>query len=342
MTDAAAAHELRRALAAPEHDSLARGCALVQSVLWALTRDGLPAHILRILNVAVDIAAGDGTSDERLIRAQLRDALDELADAGDTVDVGDGRWLPAATREVDLAHKDGTRLFVGGVPTGSLPPHLQAILTAHGPFRRTQGDAARLELDLPTESLEAWADAPSLPLQAWAEPLLDSPLPPYSEPSDGTRFRFYAPAQARPGASQGSRWVDPPPEGFGRLLVERTRVFGAREYRIAELRRSRIESCGAVLLRGEHRRLMYALDDRAGNPVSAKVMRQADSLMLTLWSEVPRAEQRLFAALGDLQERDDDRYYPRAWRFDLSHADFVEVRLRALGIALKSESRRGP
>lgn len=329
-----------RAIGVPEHDPFTRDCSFLRAILWALARGGRrQAHILRILNVAVDIACETTGSDERAVRAALRNALDEIADAGDAVEVGDGWWLPAATREVQLHDGNDLRLLVGGVPTALLSPGLQAAVEAHGPFRRTRSDALRLELGLATETLESWAGAPRTPMQAWASQLLDSPLTKYSEPNEGTRLRFYAPDRARPGAAQGARWAERP-DGAGRFLMERTRIFGAREYRIAELREGRVESSGGTLLPGEHRRLMYALDARAKNPVSVRMMQTGDSVTLTLWSEVPRAEQRLFAALGHL-ELEDGRYYPRAWRFHLVHRGLVEAGLHGLGVVVQSDLRRG-
>jgi hypothetical protein len=320
-------------------DRLAEDCALARGLLWAMTRGGDPAHVLRMVNAGVDVCGADGGDAERAVRARLREALDELAEAGDAIEVGGGHWLPAAVREVAGDASLSTRLLVGGLPTDVLPTHLQAFVDAHGPFRHVHGDALRAELELPTQPLEAWADVPNASLQAWAASLLQSKLPAYSEPPDGGRFRFYSPGAAPRGAVQRARWDERPPD-HGRLLVERRRPTGAREYRIAEVSGRRVERCAAVLLPGEHRRLMYALDERAKNPTRVDVTRADGGLLVVLRSELPWAEQRLFGALGRLLPNASNNCYPRTWRFDLAHEEAVLARLAALCVVLREEAGR--
>jgi hypothetical protein len=75
-------------------------CALLRSCLWALTRQGTPTHVLRLLNLAVDVAAArDGQAPRTDLRDELRQSLEDLADAGDAVSLAEGHWLPAAARE---------------------------------------------------------------------------------------------------------------------------------------------------------------------------------------------------------------------------------------------------
>jgi hypothetical protein len=313
-------------------------CVVLRSVLWALTDGVRSVHTLRILNraTALVLALPTSTPDERLVRARLRDSLEELSEVGDAVELGQGLWLPGSLREVELgSHSE--HLLVGGLPTGLLPEQLRGTVVHHGASRRVRGEALRHILALPVEPLSSWARAPVESLREWAESLLDTELPPYVPPREGAVLRIYAPERAKHRGSQGKRWVDSAEGLSGRYLAYRTRVFGVREYRIVEVAEGNVVGSGAALLPGEARRLMYALDARAGKAVSVRWEERGGETRVTLWSELPRSEQRLFAALGTLLPNPDDTYYPRVWVFS-AHRELVLERLRRLEVQLVGPS----
>ena len=318
-------------------DGVALNCALVRTVLWALTRDGRPAHILRVMNLLLDLATSHAEAvDEQALRGRLRRILDDLADAGDILELAGGRWHPAAVREVDLGGLGNGHLLVGGVPTSALPGGLRGRVVHDRAFRRVHDDRIREALGLPLEHLDSWAGAPAGSMAEWANEILGSGLAPYVRQDGGGSWHLYAPAEARRGARQRRRWLERFDALSGRFLADRIRIFGAREYRVIEVRQGRVERSGAILLPGEARRLMYAMDSLAANPVEVLVESVGDTLKLTLWSELPRPELRLFAALGSL-EVPADRYYPRTWRIAGPARDVAIQRLHALGVRLVSQ-----
>lgn len=321
----------------PRATPLTLDCALLRALIWSLTRSREPAHVHRILNQAerrASIYTPAGELPE--VRERLRRTLDELADGGDLLDLGGGRWFPAGVREVPLGELAGERLLVGGLPTGVLPALLRAEVTHHGAARRLRTGVLREALGLPVEELDSWTRAPLQPLESWAERLLTSPLSPYSEPeSEAGSLRVYVPRAARRGTPQRWRWTEQLEGLTGTFLGERSRYLGVREVYLLELRGGRPVRIGAVIRRGEIRRLMYALDAESENPVEVGWIQDGGTLRVTLWSELPRSEQRLFAALGTLDEGAEG-YYPRLWRFEREHAALVGQRLDALGVQLVS------
>jgi hypothetical protein len=82
------------------------------------------------------------------------------------------------------------------------------------------------------------------------------------------------------------------------------------------------------------------MDSHVGNPVEVPFDSVGDTLKLTLWSELPRPELRLFAALGSL-EVPVDRYYPRTWHIAGPARDVAIRRLHALGVRLVPNAGRG-
>lgn len=314
---------------------LVQHCALLRACLWAQAQHGSAVHVLRLLNLAVDLATESaGEAPPPGLREELRQALDELAEAGDAISLDQGRWLPAALREVPLPSSDGERLLVGGLPSEALPDALRGLVTSHGPFRRVRGPALGEALALPTEELNTWAGAPEEPLSTWAERLLQAQLESYSAPPEGLNLRVYAPERADARTPQGFRWTEDLKGLSGRYLSQRQRPFGAREYGLVDLDGGRPNARGAVLLPGEARRLMYAFDAKAGRPTYVGRSYSKETFSLTLGSELPRSEVRLLAVLGTLHV-DEGRYYPREWRLPLRVEQLVSTRLLGLGVQFR-------
>ncbi len=323
-------------------DRLATDCALLRSCVWALTGGGRPVHILKLLNLAVDVspdsvlAADDFGSAQ--IRSRLRMTLDELAEAGDLVSLANGRWLPAPTRQVRLGSADDARLLVGGLPTSLLPLELGAEVHHNGAFRRTTGERLARELALPFESSDSWVGPFPADLKAWTQSVFEGDYEAFNEANDAQQFSVYAPQNARPGALQAKRWVDRPDKLSGRFLGRRDLPFGIRQHRAVEVVNGAIARVMIPRLgTGDVRRVMYGLDAAVGNPVLVGNETRGDEFAIVLGSEVPRPEKRFFAALGTLSVP-PDRYYPRTWRFPRKYAGEIEGRLTALGVRLVERS----
>ena len=320
-------------ISSPTTDVIALDCELLRSTLWAVSRDG-PAHINRVLSVVVDLAvAYSGVLDETTTRDRFRKTLDELALIGDVVELDGGRWIPSRPRVVDLGQFSRERLIVGGVPTGILPPELQSFIAHRRAFRWCEDDRLRDALSLDTQSVDTWAGIPREPLRVWAQLLLRGDLEKHV-PGDGAEpFKLYAPAM-RAARAQGFRWTENATGPSGRYLARRGRLHGRHhEYRLIEVNDGEVVASGAVLMPGEARRLMYALDALAGRATEVPTTITADALELVLSSEIPFAERRLFAALGHVRSPDES-YYPRTWRFASQFAEEVQRRMRALEVKL--------
>ena len=82
-------------------DDVSADCALLRSCIWGLSHAAKPVHVLRILNLAMSSLV-DSSQDLQQRRARLREALEELSDAGDAVSLPEGFWLPAAVRLIHI------------------------------------------------------------------------------------------------------------------------------------------------------------------------------------------------------------------------------------------------
>jgi hypothetical protein len=316
-------------------DVLALDCGLLRSVLWALSGGRRPVHVSRVLNRVADAFGDDLNISPDAVRARLWAALGDLEDVGDLVSLSGGYWLSAPAREVPLRTSVDERLLVGGYPTSSLPSPLRDLVQHNGPFRRTQGPSLGAALGLPVQSRESWIDLPRLDARSWARRVMDAPLEPYSEDGDCDRFELYLPEAATPGAAHRRRWGAVSGKHAGRRLARRLFSFGSQRSRIVDVSEDgHVVATGVPEVGGVGvRRLMYALDALAGNPVPVKVATSQEATELTFWSEVPRPEQRLLGACGELGAVADS-YYPRVWRIPRRHADVVVGQIRSLGVTL--------
>ena len=315
---------------------------LLRTVLWSLTRSGEAAHVVRVLNLAFNsepcpTAGSIMTASAR--RDRLRRCLDELEEAGDAEALDDGRWIPAPVRVVPLPGSHSEKLLVGGVPSALLGKDLGDSIVAHGAFRRTSGEAIQRALGLSAESLESWSGIPDGTIREWGKAILGGRLSPYQEDAGkDSVFMLYAPQKARRYAIQTKRWERPWKEAQGRFLAQRSRIFGVVEYRLVEVNRGKVSHSSACLAPGEARRLRYAVDAIEENPTRVHWESQPPQERLEFWSELPKAEQRLFTSLGRLTV-DEDRYYPRVWDFESRHWDLVRRRLEQLEVFVSPRHR---
>jgi hypothetical protein len=308
---------------------------ILRATVWSMAAPASKAHVNRVLGAALptwqflsERAAGTET-----LRAELREALSTLEDSGDLIELSGGYWAPAPTRFVELPDGLG-HLLVGGVPSALLG--LSAgTMQFHGPHRHFVTLPTDSVAALPVESLQAWARLPENSLQDWAQETIDSlERYPYSPQRDDS-FEFYLPGNSKAGAPQFFRWVESAGDITATLLARRRRVYGAKEYRLVDVRSGRIVSA-CDLNNVDVRRLLYSFDLAANNPVRARALRAGRNTEWLFTSELPRAEQRTFAAFGRLSIP-DERRFERRWTF-VRNEELALSMLRSLGIALVQRS----
>lgn len=311
---------------------------LLRSCVWTLSGTSIPAHTLRVLNLAVSVIGF--VRDDPELREQLRRSLEELADIGDLICLPGGLWLPGPVREVPLDSTIDERLLIGGLPTSALPASLRRKIVNHGPYRRVKGAALSNALRLPKQSLSSWTGRPDEELDVWSARMLGVDLLPYEPPRDGSRLSFYTPELAAPRATQFNRWYPRAGELSGRYLARRDRLFGVREYRIVELKRGTVVGINDSLAPGDARRLMYGLDARVERATEIPVTVNSETVIVILRSELPQAELRLFGAIGSLEEA-EGTYYPRSWRFAKTRLGAVLDALIGVRVRINLKNLRG-
>ena len=325
------AHEVLREqlVGSGECDQLAEDCARIRSCLWALSGGDQPVHVLRLLNL---VAAGEDTE----FRQRLKEALDELSDAGDVAELANGRWIPAPTRQVLLGTADDARLLVGGVPSSLLPSELRNRIEHYGVFRRLKGAHVATQLGVPSEERSSWLGEAPEELIDWTRSVFEGQ---YEAARDEERYlQYYAPELFAPNTPQAIRWTPRPDKLSGRYLAEQTLAFGMKRYLAVEVVGGRLTRL-MVLRCADLRRLKYGLDLLADKPVAVEERDRGESVDFVLKSELPRPERRFFAALGTLTVSEEG-YYPRTWHFPKQYGAEVRSRLSALGIRLFARAGR--
>ncbi|HXG71204.1 MAG TPA: hypothetical protein VNJ04_11430 [Gemmatimonadaceae bacterium] len=335
-----AAHAVRHAMGLDLCPSSDSRFEILRATVWSIASPKSKAHVNRVLSAAIPtwhLLSERRAASEETLRAELRAALSTLEDAGDLIELSGGYWAPAITRAVELPDGVGY-LLVGGVPSSLLQLDDDTI-EFQGPHRHLVKVPSEFAAALPLESLTSWAKLPRYPLQGWAQEVLESfARHPYS-PAIADVFEFYLPAGAKPGAFQSKRWSSDANNLTGTLLARRRRLYGAREYRLVDMRGGEIVAA-CELHDVDVRRLMYALDLAAGNPVRARPFHAGHQTEWLFTSELPRAEQRTFAAFGTLRIP-DERPFERRWTFRRNEELALEM-LRSLGIVLEQHSREVP
>ncbi|MBS1984404.1 MAG: hypothetical protein JST16_09535 [Bdellovibrionales bacterium] len=160
---------------------------------------------------------------------------------------------------------------------------------------------------------------------------------------EGTReeeryLLYYAPELFSSGTPQAIRWTPRPDKLSGRYLAEQTLAFGMKRHLAVEILSGRLTRL-MVLRCADVRRLKYGCDLMAERPVTVEEQEREDSVAFVLKSELPRAERRLFAALGTLTVP-EERYYPRTWRFPKEYGAELRGRFSGLGVRLFARAGR--
>jgi hypothetical protein len=305
-------------------DQIAEDCALLRSCAWALT-DGIhPVHVLRLLNLASTLHfAGDAS------RGKLKEALQELSECGDLAEMSNGQWLPAPTREVRLGTADEIRLLVGGFPTSLLSAEHTAQIEHCGPYRKVKGEALSKELDLPQQSLEAWMGHAPDDLREWTQSVLQGNYERHRP--TGRSIEIYAPELSPASTPQMFRWVERIDKLAGIYLSREELPFGGKRHYAVKIAKGQISAI-RTMPPIDLRRLMYGLDLLAEKSVTVEEVSGLAETSVVLKSVLPQAEQRFFAALGQLTVP-EDKYYPRTWQFHQEHAVEIKKRLATLGVS---------
>lgn len=332
ITEMAAHAILARELTGSETcDQVAEDCALLRSCMWALTDGVQPVHVLRLLNLAVTLHFDGDAS-----RGELKEALQELSECGDLVEMSNGQWLPAPTREVCLGTRDNMRLLVGGFPTSLLSTEHVAHIEHTGPYRRVKGEVLSKELDLPQHSLEAWTGYAPDNLREWTQSVLQGSFERHRP--TGRSIEIYAPELASASKPQAFRWVDRTDKLAGTYLSREELPFGGKRYHALKIIKGQISGI-RTMPPFDLRRLMYGLDLLAEKSVTVEEIADGAETFFILKSELPQAEQRFCAALGQLAVP-EDKYYPRTWKFHHDHAVEIKKRLAALGVSTFVRTQR--
>lgn len=323
---------LARSLCVRSDHSADHRFELIRATLASLATVGGRAHVNSILSAALPswsvLSGHDKPSDEDL-RRRLRSALSMLQETGELVELKGGYWTAAPARLIELPGRG--YLLICAAPSAFLSQDGESI-SHHGPYRYIQQPSSELQAALPVESLADWSRIPAnTTLAAWSASLIDLiELSAYS-PSEVDNFDFYSPDRAHQGAPQFKRWFQDAGDLTGKTLARRSRIYGAREFRLVETAKGRIVRA-APIPGIDVRRLMYALDLSAANPVRGRHIQNGGESIWVLSSEIPRGEQRLFAAFGTLTIP-TDRPYERHWTF-ARNEDMAITMLRSLGIAV--------
>lgn len=309
----------------------------LRAALWAYWgATAQPVYITRLINAAARILLPwleEFSEDDEGLSEQLRNVLQEMELIGDVVALPGGRWSLTPPRIVQVS-AISRWLLLGGTPSRNLPRQASAAIERAGVARLLRLPPCEIDLAADEVPEQEWLRAPSENLDVWGYSVLErSALTPAGE----LDIEVYAPAAAYPAATQFDRWKPPTAKlADGRYLARTRTRRGVRSYYIVQLTGGRAIAAGPPSLGdGDVRRLQYALDLLAHNPVRVIGTRQHNHWTFKLQSALPRAEHRLFLALGREQTRTDGKYYPRWWDVPSSYVPRAEKALRDLGISVE-------
>jgi hypothetical protein len=274
----------------------------------------------------------------------IRRVLEALHDLRDVAELGDGYWLPAPERFVELP--SGVVLVVGGGGTAQVDWGIRALIT-HTWLARLL-DKERLPATMVNEPTlwqpyENWLGRwKTSDLAQWTEQLLAHARGHVLRSgSDVTGFDLYLPRRGSR-ESQYLRWIpvrelaDQPPD----LVLCRSVAtrFGPATYWLGEVRKSK----GVSYLAREYpvalqhlRRLQYGLDLLAHAPTYFTLEQRATDQLITLRSWLPPEERRLLLALARDESERPGRL-PSRYSFAPENAKDILRALSDLGIEMRA------
>jgi hypothetical protein len=263
-----------------------------------------------------------------------RELLDTLAEQGDIFALSGGHWLPAPLRFVSVTSMH--HLLVGGMPTHLLPHELLSALHLHGSFRHLEGNTIS-SLQQGSGSIMHWQFQS---LQRWlgvAQTLDDlngffdgqELITVAHQNVSETSLEAYVASDDKP---QLLRWQAINQVVNGRYLLKTSTPWGAYQYSIGLISNRKLTNQSSGLWQIDIRRLLYALDKRAGKPTSVRWNEGQRELVLR--SELPGRERKFLSSVGTLQENTDGNYYPRRWIIAMDGMPVLTM-LQDLGIQIE-------
>jgi hypothetical protein len=270
---------------------------------------------------------------------------------GEFVHCGQGYYLPTPVRLIPLC--SGGALVVGGLPTWALRQQLAPAIGWAGLGRvLLPTEAACMRANVFRQSVDTWMGRPAQDVVPWTKEMLHHArraLLSAGSPAEVAAYQVYQPHRSD---SQISRWISPNEwqparSSAGELWLCRS-TTRPRRFWLAPL------STGATFDRSadvapEHaRRLMYGLDQRAGQSVRARVNPTGEPGIreLTLWNWPAWEELRLLLALSHrrIQLEADGRPRRLPLRFAVAETWWPDVcgALHGLGIRIVEEATPNP
>jgi hypothetical protein len=235
----------------------------------------------------------------------LKEALQELSECGDLVEMSTGQWLPAPTREVRLGTADDMRLLVGGFPTSLLPVERAAQIEHLGPYRRVKGNALSKEFELPQQSLEGWMGHAPNDLREWTQSVLEGSYERHSP--TGRSIEVYAPELSSVSTPQMFRWVDRTDKLSGIYLSREELPFGGKRHYTVKIAKGQIIGI-RTMPPFDFRRLLYGLDLLAEKAVMGRFLTAPHyAPLLGVETRVFRSRLKGVTLLGGLRGLSDFR-----------------------------------
>ena len=231
-------------------------------------------------------------------------------------------------------------VLVGGRPSHKFPDDIQAGLKHEEIARFLTQDPSHFNLQSVLQSEEEWCRFPHDGVDIWAGHMLSKailqPLENLNIPAD-----FYVPNVRKANSIQYFRWTnDISTIGSGRYLMRSTTKMHLSYYSIAEITRGKVvATCSIDLHDGDLRRLLYGIDMLTRCFTTVRVTHIDSMWSFSLQNALPRAEYRLFTALGRLHLPSDGRYYPHTWEISDRHAFKAADALVRLGIRLEGAGK---
>jgi hypothetical protein len=261
--------------------------------------------------------------------------LDMLAEDGDVLTLGRGRWLPAPLRLVPLS--DTLYVLVGGLPTALLPEPIRQDLRFHGHFRQIARGAIPATLaphqddHWQFQTQESWLGTLPPPGPELVEQFARQELTPVLR-NDSPSLEAYV---ARLDQPLEWRWRSLEQVPDDRYLLRNTGSWGQGRYSIGEVRGHNLLKQGQIPPFIELRRLVHALATAAGAPARARW--EHSGTILSLSSALPARERKKLAVLASPQE--GQAYALYMWSVETQHNKEVWTLLTALGMRVQTEQR---
>jgi hypothetical protein len=310
-----------------------------------------PIHILTFLglcrrqlkSLVPKSGSVDAESDEERIEDIFRLVLNWLCLLREVIDLGNGYYLPAPLRFVDVG--EGNALVIAGLPSADIVAHCSVPLAPAGICRTvlTEELPAKFRTDSNSwQSLEGWSGQAATNLQEWTNKTVEHAQKGMTAAaSTEITFEVYCPDK-RPKEAQHFRWMSAESltkTDKGVKLCRTAVKSGPRRYFLGNLDGSRnlpLVSETAIS-QDDFRRLQYGFDLKAGAPETGLLSATTSTIsQLQLRSPLPKAEERLIRALA-LQDDPLPHRLPMNFRFMPRWRGQITKALEGLSVRVREE-----